>query len=199
MTSGKTLVRAFLEIQGLRFQLRWLVVRTGLYSALFWMPAILGATWLEILGLNAVNYALFALWMLLAGPILFVQLSLILDLVGYVFTGKIHFFPMLQAYGEAQTDGERRQILSDLTTPELFTKYDTARPVTGLQRLIEVLVPIVSATSPLACFSTWAVIVLARIPATNHARRTSARAIVELRRETEIQVYETAVARLRVS
>jgi hypothetical protein len=158
-----------------RAQVRFLLLGRGASTAVIWTLAALGAAWLKHFGLGALVPWVFATWLLAALPMMYLDLALILDMVGYVFTGKVHFFPTLLAIQGAGSLEESWAFASALapgggSQPAEFSEADRRRfKVLESSLLVRFVLRFLDLTSPFSCFSLWAMIVLARIPTSAHA------------------------------
>lgn len=177
MSHGMRFVKAWIELQKSRFYLRFLVIMSGLLSAIFWTLALIFYTWLKYWGLQSVGFVLLGLWIGLSFPVLYVQASLILDLAEYALTGRTAFYPRFSlAVAQAKRD------------------WAPSRA----QRLLGVLVKLLGDTSPLSCLSTWALVVLLRMPKSAHRiePREAVARVPAVRHEAEIGVFDLALHRL---
>jgi hypothetical protein len=192
------LISTLAQVASLKLQIRWFAVVRGIYSAVFWTIAALALGWLRHAGLSALGAVLLGIWLLLSLPVLYMQLSILLDMLGYVFTGKISFYPVLQAAAEARSDDERDELAIELL-PEGFAPPVGSRPGKyAVGRIRGALVSLISNTSPLSCLSTWALVVLIRIPNTAHHRVVSPRRVATIQIAAERQLYSEALSRLSV-
>src|SRR4051812_47812952 len=81
------------KVAKLKVQIRWLFVQYGLSSAGFWTVFAIGGSWARHAGYGWLATLAIGVWGVLALPLLYLQLSLIVDMIGYLFTGNITFFP----------------------------------------------------------------------------------------------------------
>ena len=164
----------FLRAFGWRAQVRLLLVARGVATAVLWTLAALGAAWLKYYGFGAVVPWIFVVWFIAALPMMYLDLSLILDMIGYVVTGKVHFFPTMMAIQGASSIEESFAFAASLTPAgqrptAVLTEADRARfLILKSSLLVRVVLRFLDLTSPFGCFSLWAMIVLARIPASAH-------------------------------
>lgn len=179
---AKDLSVAWLELQQQRFVLRWIIIRPGLISAVFWAIALIGDSWLRSWGLQYLGFVALGLWIGLSFPIIYVQGSLILDLMGYVLTGRTSFFPRLMQAGK---EAHERLVSAEAAAPRL-------------QRYLNAFVKLLGNTSPISCLATWAMVVLVRMPESVHALgpQEAALRVPEARQSFELGVFDTAYQRL---
>ena len=69
--------------------------------------AAIGAAWLKHYGFGAILPWILGTWLFAALPMMYVDVSLVLDMIGYVFTGKVHFFPTLIAFWSSKNFDEQ--------------------------------------------------------------------------------------------
>jgi hypothetical protein len=194
-----SLLATLFSLARIKFQMRWMVVIRGITAAVFWAAFAIAGSWLKHFGYGQVAIALVAIWLVLALPMLYFQLSLIVDMLGYVFRGKISFYPLIQASTLATSEAEREALQRAMLPPMLDVAPTKPRATTpASDRFWAVLVPFLGFTSPLACFSTWALIVLVRIPDSAHQRVMSAKKVNTIQLEAERQVYTETLARLSI-
>jgi hypothetical protein len=201
-SQGLTNRPTFVQAQWARLRLRLWLVATGTVSAVAWTGALIGLTHLRVAELTWIGVLLIGAWLILSLPILYVQLCLIVDMIGYVVTGRVETYPYIHRFQMATTQAAADAALVGLLPPMM---EDRGWAITAEHRAVAVpprppvwtlcLVWLMDNTSPLACFSNWALVVLARLPESSHALPT----LSELRHEhmaAEQRLYYQAAARI---
>lgn len=141
-------VKRFLTEQMRRLEVRWFVVQFALLSLGFWTLAILASSWLIALGIGWLRWPLFLVWLVLALPAIVTQLQLLVDILSYGITGRLHFYPLML---EMVNSGEYERRLAMLPP--------------DVQRFIAAVSPITTAvafTTPFIALTIWSAIVLVR-------------------------------------
>jgi hypothetical protein len=169
LTPASTFGRDFL----IRAEVRFLVLREGALSAVIWAGAAVAALWLHQVGWGAALPWLFGVWFIAALPVMYLDLALILDMVGYVFTGRVSFFPTLVAFSKSTSAAERNELSGALVppgfSPRSLTDSDEIRLAEiESHSIVRFVVGFLDASSPFSSLAMWALIVLARIPADRH-------------------------------
>ncbi len=185
-----------------RAEVRVLLVATGLMTAMLWTLAIVGVAWLRYTGYGAIVPWVFVVWFFATLPALYVDLALVLDVVGYIFLGKVHFFPTMLAAHRATTvdekiahthalwPGDRAMRVTD-EHRQAFHKYESSWRTRALIRFL-------GATSPLSCVALWSMIVLARVPSTAHVLMSPGYAR-DMKTEADERVYRGVRRRMHVA
>ena len=192
-------VRLWFDVLAARMQMRWLVLKPGIYSATFWAAALLAGEWLAHFGLASVAWVLLSFWIFLSLPVLYVDLLVLVDLMNYAFSRKMYLFPHLLRAGRAESPEEQRAALREIFPDRLIPSEppDFTPLQRRLQRVLAPLAVLAQRTSPLACLSAWAIIVLLRAPAHIREHPNSARtAIAELHWAERLVYQRVAFASL---
>ncbi len=176
-----------LRIELSRIHLRWVVLRYGIYSAVFWTLVLVGAAWLKHLGLTPIVWILLTVWLLVSLPALIVQTSALVDILNYILSGEIF---LLRRFITRSRMGARSPVGEPAppTPAEALTHLrDTPQVPSGAMRA---LIRFASDTSPLAPLSTWALVVLFRLPTAALISRHAAASLPRVRHEAELYVAE---------
>lgn len=173
----------FWEQQSRRLRFRAFVMRQMITMGLFWTFALVLGAWLQVSGLAILSWALLGLWVYLALPSLALQLATFTDLALYALTGRAYLLRILE---RVQGHGS-------------FEEFDAALRARGKwqYRYIRARVSL-GETSPLAPLSTWALLVLFRLPASAHLHRPTP--ITEFPvhfRETAVRLASTRMVAAR--
>lgn len=176
-------------------------MRAGVATAVIWTLGTIGAVWLKHLGAGWVVPVVFGTWVVVALPVLYLDLSLILDMAGYMFTGRVHVFPALLAFDHATSAAERNYWADAIRPPGMPARDLTQREEDSLRatiersRVLRGILAFIDASSPFSCFALWSMIVLARIPTKAYVltRPSQAR---RMKLAADRTVYEDTLCRL---
>lgn len=151
--------------------LRWETLKCSLYSLSFWAAALVLASRLHAAGFGNVVVVCLVLWAAFSLLALYLQASLLLDLVLFVFTKRPRFYSRLMAFGNAPA-ADRALVARALFpfVPCTLPSSPLVRTV-ALRRLVEAVFSVAVETSPLAPLARWASTVLAQIPASTQVEQ----------------------------
>jgi hypothetical protein len=177
-TSGENL--SFLRIQLRRALLRGIVLFYAVLMLAFWTFAIALLAWLRARDLGVIQFLLGVVYAYFVLPSLVVQLSVMVDLLAYIATGKTKMFQ----YWRRTADHE-----------EMQRRYEQLTP--GVRRYLDVFGPafrFAGSVSPLIALELWAWVVLYRLPERAHSTapitRTELRRALAFGRDVERSIVE---------
>jgi hypothetical protein len=113
--------RVFHERQ--RVRAHWHIARAGIVSATFWTLAMIAMSWAAHAGLSWVFYTCLVCWVVFSFPALYIQLGIILDVVGHLLLGQTYFYAALRrrAAREKSPTGDSTQRTGK--APKLFRTF----------------------------------------------------------------------------
>lgn len=177
-----------------RLVLRAYLLGLGFISATFWAFVLIAHSWAMHAGYGTASLLAIGTWLLVTSPVMHMQLMLIVDVIGYVVTGRLVFFPAMQRVTRAVDDRERGEMTHALLPSPLNAHQPVAIPK-NTRRGVTLFVIAADLFSPLSALSTWCLVVLHRIPESAHTPHAVFVA-KRVQRAHELDAFDAAIARL---
>lgn len=161
-----------------RVSFRLFVLLHAGIAAAFWffMSAMSGKV--NEAGYGWVTWVVVAAWVILAFPSIVIQTQTLADILSYVSSGTIHYYPLAMAMIESG-ENERRFATYNLSRRRFITIYAAIAYLAGL-------------AFPMSAIAAWGMLVIQRLPDSTHSIRDARRT----RKKLEFALVEDIADRL---